>query len=87
VSRAVARAGLDPLGPVDEVFAEVDLIELDSRTIDRARRLLPTTLRALDAIHLAAALEVQPQLDVFVTYDQRLFGAVVAAGLKAISPA
>lgn len=46
----------------------------------------PTTLRSLDAIHLAAALDIRDDLAAFVTYDRRLFEAARGVGLPVRSP-
>jgi len=42
-------------------------------------------LRALDAIHVTAAVDLAP-LDGFVTYDERQAGAARLAGLRTVSP-
>jgi len=42
-------------------------------------------LRALDAIHLAAAIDSTP-LDGFVTYDERQAAAARLAGLRTVAP-
>jgi len=62
------------------------LIRLDEPLLDRAADLDPTELRSLDAIHLAAALSVGPDLGVFVTYDERLAQAAEASGLIVDAP-
>jgi hypothetical protein len=43
------------------------------------------TLRALDAIHLAAAIDLSP-IDAFVRYDERRSAAVRLAGLRTVAP-
>jgi predicted nucleic acid-binding protein len=43
-------------------------------------------LRSLDAIHLATARVLVPELDGLVTYDERLRKAATDAGLPVISP-
>jgi len=42
-------------------------------------------LRALDALHVAAAVDVSP-VDAFVSYDQRQSAATRLAGLRTVSP-
>ncbi|MCB0998301.1 MAG: hypothetical protein KDB40_03310 [Acidimicrobiales bacterium] len=42
--------------------------------------------RSLDAIHLAAALDVGDQLDGIVTYDERLADAASHLGIRVITP-
>ena len=63
---------------------ETSLVPLDRDVMERAATLAPPRLRALDAIHLATALEVEP--DEFVAYDERLLRAAEAAGLAVASP-
>lgn len=69
----------------EQVQAEVRFAELDRALLVRAGRLPPTTLRSLDAVHLATAL-LLPGLDAFVGYDGRLQAAATAVGLRALSP-
>jgi predicted nucleic acid-binding protein len=63
------------------------LVRLDEPLLDRAAELEPLGLRSLDALHLAAALTVGPDLGVFLTYDLRLAEAATNAGLVVDSPA
>ena len=44
------------------------------------------SLRSLDAIHLATARILAPELDALVTYDDRLRKASSDAGLVTVSP-
>ncbi len=60
------------------------LVEL-TRDIRDAAVELGTTLRTLDAIHLATALSIDPDLD-FITYDDRLAAAARAEGLRVVTP-
>jgi len=84
--RAAARHRHDPDG-LRSLLNSVDVVELDQRVADRAASVGPMLLRALDAIHLAAALEFGDILGAFVTYDDRLAGAARAVGLPVVSPA
>ena len=43
-------------------------------------------LRSLDAIHLAAALELGDELDGIVSYDDRLSDAAELLGVAVIAP-
>ena len=43
-------------------------------------------LRSLDAIHLATARVLGPDLDAIVSYDDRLLKAAGDAGLTTVSP-
>jgi predicted nucleic acid-binding protein len=87
VPRAVARRA----GPVPErlwsAFTGLILIEISRSVASRAAGLQPAALRSLDAIHLASALEMGEDLEVFVTYDERLAAAARGLGMRVASPA
>jgi hypothetical protein len=93
ILRAVRRAvDDDPALPLDllpeRAGALMEAIAL--RPVDRplllaAGALDEPALRALDAIHLASALDVHP-VDAFVTYDERQAAAARLAGLRTVAP-
>jgi uncharacterized protein len=88
--RALARRGAESVAVAAQAVAEVVegllLIELDAAIATIAAELQPASLRSLDAIHLASALALGSELDVFVTYDRRLTDAARAAGLTVVQP-
>jgi uncharacterized protein len=94
IPRAVRRAAaLDPDLPLELLLERVGaLIEvLALRPLDRAilvgaGALSEPALRALDAIHVAAAIDLDP-IDAFVTYDERQAAAARLAGLRTMAPA
>ncbi|HXH57447.1 type II toxin-antitoxin system VapC family toxin [Iamia sp.] len=53
---------------------------------DAASELDPLVLRTLDAIHVATALKLAPEVDTVLTYDRRMADAVAVAGLTPLSP-
>lgn len=55
-------------------------VHIDEPLLDRAGELRPLALRSLDAIHLAAALAIGPDLAVLLTYDRRLAKAARGRG-------
>jgi uncharacterized protein len=71
----------------DAVLAALDVIELDPTVASVAAVVAPAILRSLDAIHLATALALVPDLDAFVTYDDRLADAARSIGLPVMRPA
>ncbi len=93
VPRAIRRAAArDPRLGLDVLMARageiVDAIAL--RPIDRGMLLAAgafaePALRALDAIHIAAAVDLLP-LDGFLTYDERQAAAARIAGLRTVAP-
>jgi predicted nucleic acid-binding protein len=73
------RATVDAL---DDLVAQLDLIDVDEDLIDGAAELAEThSLRAYDAIHLAAALAVGDDDLVLVAGDRALLTAGSAVGL------
>ena len=89
IRRAAAhdpRLNLDPLmDRAGEVVDALGLLPLDRALLLAAGALSEPALRALDAIHVAAAVDLGP-LDGFVTYDERQAAAARLAGLRTISP-
>lgn len=87
VRRAVARASVTEAAErVERVLERIVKLELDATLAAEAGRLRPSGLRTLDAIHLASALALGPQLDAIVTYDRRLADAAAAAGIEVAAP-
>ena len=84
VGKAVAR--VDPAADVGGVLALFAFVDLDSDLASLAARTGPASLRALDAIHVAAALRLGPEVDAFVTYDMRQAEVAAAAGLRVVAP-
>ena len=84
--RAVRHLGPDALATVREGLRRVDLIGIDDRILDAAGTLEPQVLRTLDAIHLATAIAVGDDLEVIVTYDERMLDAASLLGLRAATP-
>jgi predicted nucleic acid-binding protein len=85
--RALRRSGNEPLvGKARRLFASILLIRVDEPLLDRAGELEPRELRSLDAVHLAAALSIGPDLGVLLTYDERLRQAALLQGLDVESP-
>jgi predicted nucleic acid-binding protein len=83
VARALTRAGLSA-DRVTDAFRGVEVIELGAAVADRAARIGPGSLRALDAIHLASAAMVADEIAALVTYDARL--AAAADDLERTTP-
>lgn len=86
-ARALRRSGNgDLIGAARRLLGGLVLIRLDEPLLDRAGDLEPALLRSLDAVHLAAALSVGPDLGVLLTYDDRLRAAAQDQGLAVESP-
>lgn len=69
-----------------DVIRAVHLLAVDLKVLERAADLAPTTLRSLDAIHLASALSLDDEIEAMVVYNDRLAAAARAAGLTVLSP-
>lgn len=85
VIRAARQKGALDVTKARELLPELDLIQLDDELLDLAGDLEPP-LRSLDAIHLAAALELGDELEAVVTYDDRMASAAQALGLRVAAP-
>ena len=86
---AVARGGeRRDLVNMERDWTYVDVIELDEGLAGRAAQLsVATGLRALDALHLAAALSLDAEDVTFATWDTRLHRAACAHGLRTLPAA
>jgi predicted nucleic acid-binding protein len=89
VLRAVRRTGdaADTLGRAEAVLDRIALVPIEAGILRIASRLEPTDLRTLDAIHLATALTLGPEVAGLVTYDAGLAQAATLAGLVSLAPA
>jgi predicted nucleic acid-binding protein len=93
VPRAIRRAAMhDPRLPLDALISRagdtldaLGLLPLDRSLLLAAGALAEPGLRALDAIHVAAAADLSP-LDAFVTYDERQAAAARLAGIRTVTP-
>jgi predicted nucleic acid-binding protein len=93
VPRAIRRAAAqDPGLPLQaliercgELIDALALLPLDRSLLAAAGAFSEPALRALDAIHVAAALDLSP-IDAFVSYDQRQSAAARLAGLRTFAP-
>lgn len=70
---------------VDRALAGITACPLSEQVVSVAERLGPTTLRSLDAIHLASAALLN--IDLVCAYDQRMLTAAAELGFRTISPA
>lgn len=83
VARAVRRAGVEDVdAAVSSACSGIARQRLDSGVLERARHIGPASLRALDAIHLAAAVILGATE--ILTFDHRLAAAAGSVGMKAV---
>jgi predicted nucleic acid-binding protein len=88
VHRALWRAGASRAvrARADAVFDGLVFTQIDDPILSRAWSFKEPMLRALDAIHLAAALSLGDDPDAFITYDVRLARAALKQRLRVQHP-
>jgi uncharacterized protein len=86
IRRAALRAGGRAPARADRLLAESDMLRIDADTFDAAGSIEPAELRSLDALHLAAAMSLGPDLSGIVAYDARLIEAASRVGIRTVSP-
>jgi predicted nucleic acid-binding protein len=91
--RAVSRAREErPNSVVDGslalrgVLASATTIPLDERIVGEARNVKPSTVGALDAIHVASALSLGDDLAAVATYDVRMQEALTLVNVEVLAP-
>jgi predicted nucleic acid-binding protein len=84
--RAVRRVAPDRVLRARAVLDSITLTEVTASLFEQAARLDPAALRTLDAIHLAAALDLGDDLEGLITYDDRLAEAARLNGVSVIAP-
>jgi hypothetical protein len=86
VVRAVARVVPALLPDAHDLLTAFSYIAIDDEIVDGAMNEPDRGLRSLDAIHLATARILTPELDGLLSYDDRLRKAATDAGLLVLSP-
>ena len=87
VVRAISGGGPAAIAHARRQLARVDEIAIDRDLLDTAATIAPgERLRSLDAIHLASAQALAPDLRAVVTYDQRMAAAGHTLGMTIEAP-
>jgi uncharacterized protein len=84
--RGALRRAPRSLPRVDLLLRDVELVAMSPAIVESASRLPDPLLRSLDAIHLATAILLRSDLELFVTYDSRLADAAAAYGIPTAGP-
>lgn len=84
--RATRRGAPEQMVQARTVLDSLILLTLSTAVCERAALLEPKGLRSLDALHLAAALEIGDELEGFVTYNRRLADGAQALGVMVVAP-
>jgi predicted nucleic acid-binding protein len=84
--RAVACGGdAEDVERFEQDWINFDIVEVDRELAERAAEIARATrLRALDALHLAAALRLGDDAPTFATWDARLHRAAHRHGLRTL---
>ena len=87
VVRAVLDGGVSAVAKARRQLGRLYVVPLDRALLDDAAMLgAGIILRSLDAIHLAAAQRLGPDLRSVITYDPRMHQAADALGLPVVAP-
>lgn len=86
VIRASRRVDPEAAADARSLVAGLDLVPITGAVLDRACEIGETSLRSLDAIHLASALILAEDLSAFVAYDRRMLAAATTVGLSPTVP-
>jgi len=84
--RAIRRGAPRRIAEARAALAAFTLRAVDDEILDVAGDIGPSSIRSLDAIHLATALRLATALDAIVTYDRRMIEGAVLLGLPVASP-
>ncbi len=84
--RATRRGAPEQMPRARSVLDSITLLRVSTEAFEHAAELEPFALRSLDAIHLAAAVELGDELDGIVTYDDRLSDAATLHGITVVAP-
>lgn len=82
---ATRRAGRST-ARAERILDGIALVPVDDAILRGAATLGPNDLRTLDAIHLATAVSLRPDVGTIVTYDVRQARAASALGLEVWAP-
>lgn len=86
VTRVVMRVSPVLLPDARDPLSAFSFIDIDDEVVEGVMNEPDRMLRSLDAIHLATARLLGPELDGVVTYDDRLAAAVTDAGRTVVRP-
>ncbi len=84
--RAILREAPGQLARADLLLTRIDQVDVTRAVLEAASRLPDPSLRSLDAIHLATALQLDQDLEALVTYGSRLATAAERQKLPVATP-
>lgn len=68
------------------VLASATIVPLDDSIVDEARGVRPSSVGALDAIHVASAVSLGQDLAAVATYDKRMQEALALVKVEVLAP-
>jgi uncharacterized protein len=86
VVRAVRLADPGALPLARDILGSIEAIGFTDAVVALAAQVNSPLLRSLDAIHVASALLLRPNLDVLISYDRRMLEAARTAGIPTARP-
>jgi predicted nucleic acid-binding protein len=84
--RAAQRQPALRIEQTQRLLQRMPMMEVDRTHFRQAGLLGPATMRSLEAIHIAAAMSLGPDLGVVVTYDERMAAVAGLFGLPVAFP-
>ncbi len=84
--RVTRRAAPELMVQARIILDTLIMVTLSTTVFERAVMIEPGILRSLDALHLAAALELGDDLQGLITYDQRLADSAKTLGIDVVTP-
>ena len=84
--RVTRRTAPDLMVHARAILDALVILTLSTELCERAAILEPRLLRSLDALHLAAALEMGDDLRGLVTYDRQLAAGAERLGIEVLAP-
>jgi uncharacterized protein len=85
--RGTIRRAPRRLPRLDVMLGRIRMVELSDSVIETASRLPDPMLRSLDAVHLATAMLIRDDVEVLLSYDDRLLTAAASHGIHTATPA
>ena len=84
--RAAQRQPAARIQQMQGLLQRMPLLEVDRALFRQAGLMGPSNMRSLDAVHVAAAMSLGPDLGAVVTYDDRMIAVAALFGLPVASP-
>lgn len=84
--RTARRHSVEAVAATRERLGLVTLLRVSLEVCARAAEAEPPTVRTLDALHLATALQLDEELQGVITYDAQMIEAAQTLGLRVLTP-